>query len=1168
MTTVLDATTVPGARALYRVAVILAAVSGAFCLLFCAVLVVNYHGLLSPGGAATPAGEIAPPTSDPSYRLPAMDFFNRLPTDYHSFLALRHALAQDRQNDEIRAQIRQLDHELRIDYFQRRTTIERTTILLIAASILFFVAMRTISVLKRQLPEPGSLKARKSAQGKQSGSWHFAVVISWLMLFGGLYVGLLLAPSPQMEQIFVNRLVVDADADALPGMPVPPAVQPAVQPGVQPGGIGQVGTGQPVILPVATPAESAGLTREILAQNWVSFRNFDGNGIGFSDNPPIHWDGTTGKNIVWQSEIPLPGNSSPVIWTDSTGGGKLFLTGADEETQMIFCYNIENGELLWSADVTRPEAPMPSVYPCTGFAAPTPVVDGRHVYAMFANGELVAVDFSGNLVWRKSFGIPDNVYGFASSPALYFDRLIVQFDDGEGIVRLPDGGTETTSRLVALDLSTGEVIWETARDMPNTWASPTIKRIGDSYQIITNANPYVIAYNPENGEELWRVRCLSGDVGPSAVSLGDVVMITNISPRTTVIDATGRGNIATTHVLWTGGGATPETPSPLATETYFLMLSDGGWLTGYDPTVIDPARQRARFWELEIGNMASFYSSPILVGTYVYMFSKTPFNEARGTQPEAFVVDLSKVAVGEDGMLTDESAAAMIIAVNPMPEPIVASPAILNNRIYIRGERMLYSIGDPAVVPAVATPAAVTPTETTPAAAISATPAAPARLPDARLTDEALVQHTDETLAQHWVSFRNFDGNGIGFADNPPIHWDGTTGENILWQSEVPLPGTSSPVLWTDDQGGGKLFLSGADEESQKIFCYNMNTGELLWTADVTRPEAPMPSVYPCTGFAAPTPVVDGRHVYAMFANGELVAVDFAGNLVWRKSFGIPDNVYGFSSSPALFFDRLIVQFDDGDGTEGNSRLVALDLGTGDVIWETPRDLGNTWASPTIKRINGSYQIITNANPYVIAYNPENGEELWRVRCLAGDVGPSAVSFGNVVLITNDFPRTTAIDATGTGNITATHILWTGGGATPDTASPLMTEDHILMLSSGGWLTGYDPTVRDARQRARFWELEIGDMASFYSSPLLVGTYVYIFSKTPVNEARGTQPEAFVVDLSKVVVDEDGMLTDESAAAMIIAVNPMPEPVVTSPAILNNRIFVRGETMVYSIGEN
>jgi outer membrane protein assembly factor BamB len=503
--------------------------------------------------------------------------------------------------------------------------------------------------LNRHIPNPTENISRR----EKRSSWGFVALVAWLMLFTGLYLGLILVPPLQMEQIFLDKLVAESSMTALPSKDDTPP-------------------------PTATPAAAAAkivLTGEILAQNWVSFRNFDGNGVGFSDNPPTRWDGKTGENILWKSEVPLPGNSSPVIWDN-----KLFLTGADEETQKVFCFNIENGELLWTADVTRPEARVGKVMEDTGYAAPTAVADGQHVYAMFANGELIALDFSGNLAWRKSFGIPDNHYGFASSPALYFDRLIVQFDDGEQ--------SESYSRLVALDVTNGDTLWETRReDVHSSWASPTIKKIGDAYQIITCANPFVIAYDPENGEEIWRCKCLQGDVGPSAVSLGNVVLITNEGPRTSAIDAAGSGDITATHVLWTGANATPDTPSPLATEDYCLTLSSGGYLTGYDPKVIDPNRKRARYWELEVGDMANFYSSPLRVGTYIYAFDMTAKN------PRAFVIDLSKISVAEDGSLTEESAAAMILSENPMPEPCVTSPAVLNNRLYIRSKTTLYCIG-------------------------------------------------------------------------------------------------------------------------------------------------------------------------------------------------------------------------------------------------------------------------------------------------------------------------------------------------------------------------------------------------------------------------------------------------------------------------------------------
>ena len=656
MTTVLDTTSIPGVRLLHQFAVLLAVISGVFCLIFLALLLINYHRLPSPetvliDSTVTGTLEEAIPSSSPSYRKPAENTFNTLPTDHRSLLALRYALTQDKQNEELKSQIRQLDFNLRKDFFQRRTTILNTVLYLIISAILFFASVQTIGVLKRQIPEP----SERNRQEEQREPWHFPVVTSWLMLCMGIYAGTLLMPTSDIERMFRAKLaseMADGTTSTHPNKGDAQTVEelPAVK-----------------------------LTEEILVQNWVSFRNFDGNGVGFSDKPPVHWDGKSGKNIVWQSEVPLPGNSSPVIW-----GNKLFLTGADENTQKIFCYDIENGKLLWEKDVTGGKQLIEDgkkVDKDTTYAAPTPVVDGRHVYAMFANGELVAVNLNGEFVWRYSFGLPENHYGFASSPALCFDRLMVQFDNGDG----EDG----TSKLVAFDLSTGNVIWETKREeIPSSWSSPTIKKIGDSYLVITCASPFAIAYRPDDGKEVWRCKCLGGDVGPSAVSLGNRVFIANEQPQTTAIDATGTGDVTATHILWRGSNSTPDTPSPLAIEEYVLTLSSGGYLTGYDPKVINPNNKRARYWELEVGDMASFYSSPLRVNSYIYVFDKTQDNS------RAFVIDLSKVATDDGGKLTEESASAMILSENPMPEPCVTSPAVLNNRLYIRGASTLYCIGD------------------------------------------------------------------------------------------------------------------------------------------------------------------------------------------------------------------------------------------------------------------------------------------------------------------------------------------------------------------------------------------------------------------------------------------------------------------------------------------
>ena len=656
MHTVLDSTTVPQTRLLYQLAVLLAAISGIFCVIFCAVLLIYYHGLLAPHNATLNASTSEMATSGPPYRKPANDSFNRLPTDYPSFLALRQALAQNKQDETLKTQIRKLDQELRSNYFHRRSVLHWTTHFLILSSILFFAAVRTAGTLKRQIPNPDETHR----QSEKKSSAGFAVVAAWLMLCAGLYLGLLFTPPIQVEKIILDKLVAEWES---------------------------ANDGRPTTDGRQQTADDRRQREELFAKNWISFRNFNGNGVGFSDNPPIHWDGQTGENILWKSEVPLPGNSSPVIWED-----KLFLTGADEHTQKVFCYNIDNGELLWTADVTLQEEKEIDEFGDTGFAAPTPVVDGRHVYAMFANGELVAVDLTGKLVWRKSFGVPDSHYGFASSPALCFDKLIVQFDVGSGDDDgdEEDNGKATDAKLVALSLDTGEVLWETSRrGMPNSWSSPTVNKIADSYQIITCGTPFVIAYNPDNGKEIWRCHCLNGDVGPSAVVLGNVVMVTNQGPQTTAIDATGTGDITETHILWKGANALPSTPSPLVTEKYFLTVEDYGIMTGYDPNEV--GGKRAKFWELEVSDVAYIYSSPIRVGTYVYIFDKTQDNS------RAFVIDLSKIdaVVSEREItLTEESVTAMRVAENPMPEPVVTSPAVLNNRLYVRGATTIYCIGE------------------------------------------------------------------------------------------------------------------------------------------------------------------------------------------------------------------------------------------------------------------------------------------------------------------------------------------------------------------------------------------------------------------------------------------------------------------------------------------
>ncbi len=684
MPTVLDTSTVPGLRPLYYLSVAGMVVSGFFCLTFLTILLYNYgwglQSVAKPALETVTAGGVPVYSSDPSYRQPAVDSFNGLPTDDPVFLEVKRKLSADKQNAEIQTQVRELDRRLRITYFKRREMIDKTSPLLLVATIIFLTAAWTTRVLKRPIPIPrGEAKIEAAlAENRRLGFGTLTLFALGLVLVG-LAAGLSILPRSPLEQVLAAKLLEEQDSQ--PVEPTPKIGETA-------------GETQTTVTPaVAPPAEEPPLDRDAFlseaGKNWPSFRGFDGSGVvsavatTIEPAPVTKWDAVSGENIVWKTEVPLPGKSSPVVW-----GDKIFLTGADEvgTKRQIFCFHAADGKLLWTADAPSTPASQAAMEynEDTGFAAPTMVLDGRRAFALFANGDLAAVDFDGKVIWSKSLGIPDSSYGFASSLALYFDRLIVQYDVGDG--------TDGKSKLLAFDTKTGDVIWETPREIPNSWSSPTVKKIADRDQIITFGDPFVIAYDPEDGKELWRVKALNGDVGPSPAAWGNIVYVANASPRTSAIDVSvalaSGGDVTASAILWQGTNALPDTVSPFATQDKLYTLDSYGYMTCYDPTKLDE-RKRAAFWELEIGGGTSeFYSSPLLVGNLVYVFSKND------EEAKAFVIDLSKAATDDEGKLTEEAQAAMIVAENPMGEPCVASPAPVAGKIYVRGTTTLFCIGE------------------------------------------------------------------------------------------------------------------------------------------------------------------------------------------------------------------------------------------------------------------------------------------------------------------------------------------------------------------------------------------------------------------------------------------------------------------------------------------
>ena len=383
----------------------------------------------------------------------------------------------------------------------------------------------------------------------------------------------------------------------------------------------------------------------------------------------------------------------------------------------------------------------------------------------------------------------------------------------------------------------------------------------------------------------------------------------------------------------------------------------------------------------------------------------------------------------------------------------------------------------------------------------------------------------DEIRSQ-WPTFRGPEGIGIAYQDQTPQQWDGPSGRNILWKVPVSKPGFGSPIVW-----GDRLFLSGADKAAQEVYCYDANSGDLLWQGQANdlpgSPGSP-PDVTDDTGYAAPTMATDGQRVYAIFATGDVACWDVDGNRIWGRNLGLPTNHYGHSSSLITHRNLLLVQFDDSSG----GRLLALESRTGNQIYDKSRDVQISWASPVLVDTGSRTELILNSNPAVISYDPLSGRELWRVDCMMGEVAPSPAYADGLVFVVNEYARLAAIRVGDTAE-----LAWEFDDYLAEVASPVATADFLIVATSFGAVACFDSKTGE--------ELWVHDFdEGFYASPIIAGDLVYL-------------------------MDMNGLTHIAKAARefQLVAQSPLGEHAMATPAFANNRIYIRGTKHLFCIGE-
>lgn len=398
----------------------------------------------------------------------------------------------------------------------------------------------------------------------------------------------------------------------------------------------------------------------------------------------------------------------------------------------------------------------------------------------------------------------------------------------------------------------------------------------------------------------------------------------------------------------------------------------------------------------------------------------------------------------------------------------------------------------------------------------------------------------------NWGHWRGESGNGTSSSAQPPTTW--STTENIKWKVAVPGRGSGSPVVWDD-----RVFVVtavAADGSAQQgsplqklqfdLLCYDREDGQLRWRKTATEGR-PHEGTHRTNGYSSASPCTDGKYVFAHFGSQGIHCYTVDGDHVWSRQLGQLSmrNGFGEGSSPTLAGDKVIVPWDH----EGQSYLFALDIRTGESVWQVERDEPSCWATPLVVEHAGRQQIIMNGQTCARAYDLESGEELWRCPGQTQRPVASAVAADGFVFIGSGHRGSFlgAFRLGGTGDIEDTpSVVWTLTRNTPDIASPLLSNGRLYFHKGKSGIL----SCLDATSGRPHYTAERTGLGAIYASPIAAGGHVYLTDR----------------DGTTVVIKDADQLT-------VVAENSVGETVDATPAPVGDELFIRGEKHLFCISE-
>jgi outer membrane protein assembly factor BamB len=476
----------------------------------------------------------------------------------------------------------------------------------------------------------------------------------------------------------------------------------------------------------------------LCAAHWPAFRGPHGDGLAEKESVPTHFN--QASNLLWTTEM-LPGLSSPVIWSD-----RVFVTCEEGNRLSTVCFEAASGRKLWDNAIIVEK--LEPVHKANSHATSTPAIDGKAVYVYFGSFGLVAYDLTGKELWRKPLPVPKTFFdqGTGTSPIVAEDKLLVFLQLG------------SESHLLALSAAEGRELWKAPMPIHNnSYSTPVTWQEGGHGCVGLACATRFTAYELADGHEAWWVEGLGYQASSTPVVVGNrLVMalagvqgeVSNMTPpptfdemvkkydrdgdglvayeevpedllytdrqtsdgrgnmrlrgamsmfggvkrtdklnqekwnhirdeligfrsgpmnRTTVLAVRtgGKGNVTESQVQWKETRGVPEVPSPLAWQNRVFLIRSGGLLVCRD---LETGKQ---LYEERIDAPGGYFASPVLACGRLYLASD------RGT--------VTVVKAGD---------ALEVLARNELGDPIFASPAVADNRLYIRSSKRLWAFGE------------------------------------------------------------------------------------------------------------------------------------------------------------------------------------------------------------------------------------------------------------------------------------------------------------------------------------------------------------------------------------------------------------------------------------------------------------------------------------------